>query len=70
MSRPQHDNHLVRNQSEARELPGLRLTAAQASRFWSLSPDASRVLLDRLVEARVLQRTPDGYYVRAGSVRA
>jgi hypothetical protein len=53
---------LVRIRSEYREMPGLRLTAAQASRFWSLGPDDSRALLDSLVEARVLWRTADGHY--------
>ena len=44
-------------------MPGLKLTAAQASRFWHLGPDDSRVLLDQLVDARVLWRTADGHYV-------
>jgi hypothetical protein len=54
---------LARIRSEYREMPGLKLTAIQASRFWSLGPDDSRVLLDSLVEARVLWRTADGHYV-------
>ena len=45
--------HLARIRSEYHEMPGLKLTAAQASRFWSLSPDDSRVLLDTLVDAGV-----------------
>jgi hypothetical protein len=44
-------------------MPGLKLTAAQASRFWSLSPDDSRALLDTLVDAGVLWRTADGSYL-------
>jgi hypothetical protein len=44
-------------------MPGLKLTAAQASRFWNVGPDDSRTLLDALVEARVLWRTADGHYV-------
>ena len=44
-------------------MPGLKLTAAQASRFWSLGPADSRALLDALVEARVLWRTAAGHYV-------
>ena len=56
--------HLDRIQSEYREMPGLKLTAAQASRFWHLSADEdSRQLLDSLVQARVLWRTSDGHYV-------
>ena len=55
--------HLDRIQAEYREMPGLKLTAAQASRFWHLSADDSRHMLDSLVRARVLWRTSDGHYV-------
>lgn len=58
-----NDPHLARIRSEYREMPGLKLTAAQASRFWNLGPEESRVALDTLVEARILWRTSDGHYV-------
>jgi hypothetical protein len=58
-----NDRHLARIRSEYREMPGLKLTAAQASRFWNLGPEESRVALETLVEARILWRTPDGHYV-------
>lgn len=71
MSQMKRNDYLARIQSEYREMPGLKLTAAQASRFWHLNPDESRVLLDLLVEGRVLLRTPDGHYVLlAGSALA
>lgn len=54
---------LERIQGEYLEMPGLKLTAVQASRFWNLGPDDSRALLDQLVDARVLWRTADGHYV-------
>jgi hypothetical protein len=54
---------LDRIQSEYREMPGLKLTAAQASRFWHLGVADSIVLLDSLVERGVLWRTHDGHYV-------
>jgi hypothetical protein len=54
---------LARIHSEYREMPGLKLTAAQASRFWHLNAEDSRHLLDSLVEAQVLWRTADGHYV-------
>ena len=57
------DAELERIQSEYLEMPGLKLTAAQASRFWHLGPEDSRALLDQLVLARVLWRTPDGHYL-------
>ena len=58
-----NDRHLARIRSEYREMPGLKLTAAQASRFWNLGPEESRVALDTLVDARILWRTSDGHYV-------
>jgi hypothetical protein len=58
-----NDQHLARIRSEYREMPGLKLTAAQASRFWNLGPEESRAALETLVEARILWRTSDGHYV-------
>jgi len=58
-----NDPYLARIRSEYREMPGLKLTAAQASRFWNLGPEESRVALDTLVDARILWRTSDGHYV-------
>lgn len=57
------DRRLARIRSEYHEMPGLKLTAAQASRFWNLGPEESRLALDALVDARVLGRTRDGHYV-------
>jgi hypothetical protein len=50
---------------EYRELPGLRLTLAQAQRLWSLDRRTCESLLASLVERSVLLRTPEGIYVRA-----
>jgi hypothetical protein len=64
-----HDR-FARIEAEYREMPGLKLTAAQASRFWHLDPHDSRIMLEKLVEARVLLRTAEGHYVLlAGSAR-
>ena len=57
------EGRLARIEAEYLEMPGLKLTARQASRFWHLDPEQSRVILERLVEARVLLKTPDGHYV-------
>lgn len=54
---------LARIRSEYEEMPGLKLTAAQASRFWHLGLDDSRALLEQLVLAGILWRTADGHYV-------
>jgi hypothetical protein len=63
MSVTNTEEQLARIQSEYLEMPGLKLTPAQASRFWALDPHDSRLMLERLVEARVLLRTADGHYV-------
>ena len=57
------DPHVARVRGEYREMPGLKLTAAQAARFWNLGPEESRRALDTLVEAGILERTRDGHYV-------
>lgn len=51
-----------RARSEYLEMPGLRLTPAQAARLWGLEPDLARTLLKGLVEASFLVRTSNGAY--------
>ncbi len=46
------------------EMPGLKLTPAQARRLWGLSERTCATLLGRLVESRFLVCTADGAYVR------
>lgn len=60
---------LQRIQGEFREMPGLRLTPAQAQRLWGLDRDRCAALLGALVDTRFLARTADGAFVRfdAGS---
>ena len=50
--------------SEFLEMPGLKLTAPQASRLIALDIDKTEPLLDALVDAGFLRRTPTGF-VRA-----
>ena len=50
--------------SEYLEMPGLSLTRAQAQRLWGLDPKTCETLLDQMVSARFLRRTPDACYVR------
>jgi hypothetical protein len=63
------DDLLQRVRSEYLEMPGLRLTVAQAARFLSLDQGTCARLLDALVEARFLILTSNGLYVRPGSPR-
>ena len=71
------DEVLQRIQGEFVEMPGLRLTPAQAQRLWGLERDTCDALLGALVDAKFLSQTRDGAFVRmdgaaptrAGSVR-
>lgn len=58
------DDVLQRIQGEYVEMPGLRLTAAQARRLWGLERDVCDALLGALVDARFLSQTRDGAFVR------
>lgn len=58
---------LARIKGEFLEMPGLRLTLAQARRLWGLDGDVCRCLLDMLVEVKFLHRKPDGTYGLASS---
>ena len=56
---------LRRVQGEYIEMPGLRLTSAQAQRLWGLDRAVCDSLLGILVETKFLFRTRDGAFVRA-----
>ena len=60
---------LTRVYGEFIEMPGLRLTLAQASRLWNVKLATSAQLLDRLVDESFLRRA-GSHYVRANSGRA
>lgn len=53
-----------RIREEFREMPGLRLTPAQATRLWGLELDACRKVIDTLVAAEFLRWTPRGAVTR------
>lgn len=59
-----------RVRSEYIEMPGLRLTLAQAQRLWGLDRAACDALLGALVEAKFLFKTRDGAFVRSDNVEA
>ena len=63
------DDVLQRIQGEFVEMPGLRLTAAQAQRLWGLDRDICDALLGALVDAKFLFRTRDGAFVRSEYAR-
>jgi hypothetical protein len=61
---PDRADLLTRIRGEYLEMPGLRLTPAQARRLWGLDQRECQQLLDALVLARFLKRTADGAYQR------
>lgn len=64
------DEVLQRIQGEFVEMPGLRLTTAQAQRLWGLERDVCDALLGALVDAKFLSQTRDGAFVRTEGARA
>lgn len=70
MPQPQKlDDVLQRVQGEYREMPGLRLTTAQAQKLWGLDRAACDALLGALVDAKFLFRTCDGAFMRSDQTR-
>ena len=55
---------ISRVQGEFLEMPGLRLTPAQARRLWGLDAVSCDALLIALVDAKFLFRTRDGAFMR------
>jgi hypothetical protein len=54
---------LTRARSEYLEMPGLRLTSAQAQRLWGLDRRTCDELLTTLTSVHFLARTRDGSFV-------
>jgi hypothetical protein len=61
---PTTEEVLRRVQGEFLEMPGLRLTEAQARRLWGLDAASCGALLGALVDAQFLFRTRDGAFMR------
>lgn len=60
-------NLLHRVCGEYLEMPGLRLTQAQAARLWGLDEKRAQALLEALVKTGFLARTRDSQYSRASN---
>lgn len=54
----------ARVQAEFSEMPGMRLTLAQACRLWGIDRVLAQRVLDRLVDERFLCRLGDVYLRR------
>ena len=60
---------VARVRAEYREMPGLRLTVAQAQRLWRLDGATCGAVLRALVDQGFLHETPHGQFVRTGESR-
>jgi hypothetical protein len=58
---------LQRVRAEFNEMPGLRLTPAQAARLLGLDPLSCQRVINALVGADFLKRTADGSVIRSES---
>ena len=56
---------VYRIREEFREMPGLRLTPAQATRLWGVEHEMCAAVIDRLIAASFLRWTASGAVTRA-----
>jgi hypothetical protein len=63
----EHEHVVQRIREEFREMPGLQLTPAQATRLWGLDHHICRAVIDALVASAFLRWTPGGLVTRAES---
>ncbi len=54
------EDTLRRVRAEFLEMPGLKLTIAQAQRLWGVDRSTCEALIEELTETRFLARTRDG----------
>jgi hypothetical protein len=58
-----------RVRGEYLEMPGLRLTFAQACRLWHMDAASCQAVLTRLVRDGVLMQTRHGHYIATPTAR-
>jgi hypothetical protein len=61
------DDLLRRVRAEFIEMPGLRVTRAQARRLWALDETLCEIVLAALVDARFLVESRNASFMRAAS---
>jgi hypothetical protein len=60
---PSLESLAERIRGEYREMPGLRLTFAQACRLWQVDAPTCQNLLEQLVREAFLHKTDNGAYI-------
>ena len=66
---PPPESLVARVRGEYFEMPGLRLTLAQACRLWQVDMFTCEMLLEYLVRVGVLCKTDSGFDIAAGITR-
>ena len=66
---PALESLVARIRGEYREMPGLRLTFAQACRLWQVDAPTCEMLLEQLVREAFLYKTDNGAYVAFAASR-
>jgi hypothetical protein len=64
---PPLESLIGRIRGEYREMPGLRLTFAQACRLWQVDPSTCEMVLEQLVREAFLYKTGNGSYIALSS---
>jgi len=58
---------VARVRAEFMEMPGLRLSTAEATRLWGMEHSVCSTVLESLVQASFLRRAQNGTFLRAQS---
>jgi hypothetical protein len=66
---PSPESLVARIRGEYREMPGLRLTFAQACRLWQVDASTCGTLLEQLVREAFLYKTDNGAYMALSETR-
>jgi hypothetical protein len=64
---PPFESLIGRIRGEYREMPGLRLSFAQACRLWQVDAPTCEMLLEQLVRDAFLYKTDNGSYIAISS---
>lgn len=65
---PPLESLVTRVRGEYQEMPGLRLTLAQACRLWQIDASTCERLLEQLVREHFLYKTNTGCYIAVPSI--
>jgi hypothetical protein len=66
---PPLESLVARVRGEYFEMPGLRLTLAQACRLWQVDVSTCETLLNQLVQEGFLCKTNNGFFIAAATSR-